>query len=347
MGTTANRRTRMTDRLQQYRDDVGGGYEYTPYAGGAQPWTDEERTLAKARRAERKFTPVGFGEAGPRRQRATWNTLAYEGAPIGGANALEQLKQLKQGVDDRVYMISTLVGGLDLDLKRNKSVRTLKSAQAWIDANPDRERLYYVQLEDFDGDGDPDDVVVRSKLNNRPVWVNTWSTTGGTRFTKKNLVRDQYYDKYPTHYERLDAPEKFMPFYHEKVDPYANAYTKFQQAIKTILKDVYGLTLRTDPETGKKERLGNLAKRRAPVVKALYRGWVNHLLHDKIIRASGLSSLRTALNGFAEQWDNNTTAEAQQFAYNFHQGGGEGSYEPDLIGGGGASGMDVEPENFQ
>jgi hypothetical protein len=343
-------------RARRYDEMKAVDSGFRPYASGyyggePEPYTEEEREAMKARRAERKFRPEGFGPAGPRKQRLTWNTAQFEPmAPIldrtvskperlARAEAeLEKLKKIKEGFDDRIYMIAKLVGGQDLTLKQNKSVRTLTSAQAWINQNDERRRLYYVQMEDFDGDGVPDDVVVRSKLNDRPVWINTWSTTGGTRFTKKNLVRDTYYDKYPSYYERLDAPpeDKFMPFYHKETDEYANAYTKFQRAISDILKTQYGLTL--DKENG--ERLGDLAKRRAKIVSPLYRNWVQSLLTTNKIQASGPSSLKRALETLAENWEaQGMTADARDFA---QLGGAGASSGGSLIEGTGASGMDRE-----
>jgi hypothetical protein len=327
IGAKTNRRNRIAPALE--------GYE--PYSEGPQPWTQAEIDARKAGRKIRNAPyQAMFGEAGPRKGKATWNTLNYNTAPnltgLGDtervARAQAELENLKQGVDERIYMIAKLVGDYDLTLKQNKSVRTLKSAKAWINQNEDRKRLYYAQLEDIDGDGVDDDVVVRSRLNHRPVWINTWSTTGGTRFTKKNLIRDEYYDKYPSYYERLDAPseEKFTPFYFNQTQDFASAYTKFQRAIGQILKSEYGLTKQRG------ERLGDLAKRRAQVLSPLYRGWVEHLIStNKIPRPSSMGSLKRVLNELAEKWDNQVDADAQAFAYENHA-----TYS--IGGGGGASG---------
>ena len=91
------------------------------------------------------------------------------------------------GMDDLIKVVAQL----KQDVKQIRDAQSVPSAQAWIERNNYGNVLEAVE-EDLDGDNYPE-IVVKSKLTNKPVIVNGYTTTPSL-FPYRNL----YYDKYPT-----------------------------------------------------------------------------------------------------------------------------------------------------
>ena len=91
------------------------------------------------------------------------------------------------GMDDLIKVVAQL----KQDVKQIRDAQSVPSAQAWIERNNYGNVLEAVE-EDLDGDNYPE-IVVKSKLTNKPVIVNGYTTTPSL-FPYRNL----YYHKYPT-----------------------------------------------------------------------------------------------------------------------------------------------------
>ena len=91
------------------------------------------------------------------------------------------------GMNDLIKVVAQL----KQDVKQIRDAQSVPSAQAWIERNNYGNVLEAVE-EDLDGDNYPE-IVVKSKLTNKPVIVNGYTTTPSL-FPYRNL----YYDKYPT-----------------------------------------------------------------------------------------------------------------------------------------------------
>jgi hypothetical protein len=118
----------------------------------------------------------------------------------------------------RARSIVDIVGNLDSRIKPIKNVfSTPNSATAWINnwarKHPGQQPPYYVTLEDYDGDNDRDDVVIRRTLDNQPVYVNGYSLQFQKQSRKKGkpLARLQYYETFPE--PTLRKANKFAPMY--------------------------------------------------------------------------------------------------------------------------------------
>ena len=95
------------------------------------------------------------------------------------------------GMDDLIKVVAQL----KQDVKQIRDAQSVPSAQAWIERN-NYGNVLDVNEEDLDGDGNPE-IVVKSKLTNKPVIVNGYTTTPSL-FPYRNL----YYNQYPTAAER-------------------------------------------------------------------------------------------------------------------------------------------------